>query len=259
MESVLEIVGEDEKILDIASADVNNDDHKEIVLLISRSPYYYIRILSAGGEFINEFSLQGVSSPTRTAGKIELYANNNNDDFITVPVYNTNKKETTFLKYNIFGEKVDEFVYRGSVLGWDVLGSGDSIAVAVKNKTDLVLKNIDWAGNEMSKINIGKANSVDDLKTGIDPQTGLSKVFVIYRQNASVLQTSTDFHNGSKKTVGIIGKNKEKWHLLVGSFDKGDYLGVLRFQLSGGPFPLLREDGTWQKNVSMPKIIGGVE
>jgi len=242
------------KILDIASADVNNDNKKEIVLLISRKPYFYVRVVNESGVLLNEFALQGA----KDARKVKIYSDVSENSYLVTELYDKKNNRTILGKYDWNGNKFGELAIKNVLSNWDISSDGNLI-IAFKNKKDLSIKYLNWDNKTLGKWDIPKIDSVDDLKILHEANIDEDKILLVYRQGKDTLQMAISVVDGKKRSEKIVSKNKDKWHLLAGNFGGDDGVGAWRFQLNGGLFPVYDYYGKLVKDIKMLKISGGVE
>lgn len=233
----------DGQLIDVAMADINDDNLIEGILLIKRDTYYYVRIISQAGSFIREFALAGgdegeVGYNQIETGKIGLVLEKNKLGQRSLVNYNFNGRQ--------LGEVGLSFGYR-----W-AMGKTGTLVLAKITDSRLVLKSLDWQGQERNSWSLAGVQQLYDLKVGDVRQGDREEQAVLVRSGHEVKLLVVDLPSESW-LANSLGKYKggDDWRLLV-----GPYGGVvLPYELKGGKFTALKDGSSWLGEVELDQMV----
>lgn len=233
----------DAQLVDMAMADVDDNNLVEGVLLIKRGIYYYVRIISQTGSFIREFALtEDVQSRTGYS-KIEVVKSG--------LVLEKNKSgQRSLVNYNFMGTRLSE-TQLADGYNWAV-GKTSEIVLANLINNQLILTSLDWQGKELSSWSLAGVQKLYDLKVGDVRRGDREEQAVLVRSGDEVKLLVVDLPSQSWM-ANSLGKYKsgDNWRLLV-----GPYGGVvLPYELRGGKFSVLKEGSSWIGEVELDQMV----
>ena len=139
---------EQSKILALESADVNNDQQKELVILHERAGFYFLRILTSDSELWKEFSLGSTDSKNIINKRLAVVASGESSwGQIAIAQWNQKKKVTIITLYNLDGQQLGKVQITAKLFDWKT--RVDGVAIVKPSKKGQIEENWNWAGHKL--------------------------------------------------------------------------------------------------------------
>ncbi|MFH1789715.1 MAG: S8 family peptidase [bacterium] len=234
-------------IKDLQAVDLDSDNDIEVVMLIKRDPYYYIRILEPDGSLLKEFP---VVDRFDNLGQVDyngLAVSKGSDGLARFTVDQIESNEVKLIQFDWNGEKVKELKIV-DVEKWHV-GSDNRILVARLERKKAVLRIIDWDNSTAGRLELKNVDEIFDLKSGViwggdrEEQVMLARVGNKIEYFVTDILTTSWYEN-------ILGdaEKKNNWAMIIGPHGRA----MLPYNLNGGRYIITDGKGRFLRYIDLP-------
>ena len=244
------------QIVGLRSGDINDDFNNEILLLIKRDKYFYIRILKGDGSFWFEFPVGDEDLLKVKAASVKNFEVLFNDRPAKVVVEQTSAGTTTrqFKEYNFGGRKIREVEVKDKIALWRLNDLNGNLVLAKLDKKGLSVGEVNWLGESTEDFNLTGVTALDDMQLGnLFGGNNRQLVFVARLAKGLAQQYVMDLNSQSfvKENLGLA---KVKWSLQVFDNASGDPANILRYTAGKGTATLFTAKGGAIKTLKLPKL-----
>lgn len=246
----------DAQIVAVAGADLNGDDSDEVVVLLKREPFFYLRFLKHDGSFWHERPV-GLDEIKSGLAPVAIQIIGGADPQYVLDYRAPKKNSSRLVLYDNKLNILSQTDFKSAPARWTA--DSDRIVAAVLSKKKLTLTQYDWEGNKQYTWSRTGVDAVDDLKfIKVWSATRASSV-LLYRRGKNAEQAIVDL-SFSSATVGnfaaVSAKDKQRWRLFGADLNAGGLYEILHFRASGGDFAFTTAQSDFVSSVTVPVLKG---
>lgn len=248
--------GDNFQIIGLRSGDINDDFYNELLLLIKRDKYFYVRVLKSDGSFWFEFPVGDEDLLKAKTASVKNFEVLFTGRLAKVVVEQISARTSTrqFKEYNLSGRLIKEVRVKDKIAIWRLNDLNGNLVLAKLDKNGLSLGEINWLGENKNSFNLPGVTALDDLQIGnLFGGDNSQVIFVVRLAKGLAQQYALDLDNRSFIKENL-RSSKNKWILQVFENASGDPANILRLHSGGGVATMFTAKGGILKTFKLPKL-----
>jgi len=246
----------DATIVDLIAVDIDNDSSPELLTLLRRDSFYYVRILYTSTGDRQEFSIDdpALSAP-RISHDMRIAVNGAGEKKLVVRQTDRRQTRTFFVEFDFLGGKIRETSVSGRVAKWSVSRTENMIIATLQNR-NMLTREVDWQGRVARRKVMRGVTGIYAMENGpVWSAEGSGQIAVVLSRQRNLVYTVIDLPSDSwsEEVIGKILPNMS-WNLAFARTRTSRIAPALRYSSRGGTFVAMGAGEETGQQIQLPAI-----